>query len=132
MLVSIGAILALLSMVLPWWRHGGSPGLPETVVTGLGGAGIVLLLAAVLMLALVALPYASGDRPQSLDRPASFVIVTGAGVVGFIVTLLQIVGPGGIGALSLPDRSPGLWLGAIAVVLMGWGTSEIASERPRR
>jgi hypothetical protein len=121
----------LLSMALPWWRHGGSPGLPEVTVTGLAGAGIVVFLAAVLALALVVLPYAS-DRPLAIDRPASFVVVTVLGAIGFVVTLLQIVEPGGLAAIRLPNESPGLWIAAGGLALMGWGTSEMLSERPQR
>lgn len=131
LLVSIGALLQLLSMALPWWRHGGSPGLPEVTVIGLAGAGIVVFLAAVLALALVVLPYATGDRPLGIDRPASFVVVTVLGAIGFIVTLLQIVEPGGLSAINLPDRSPGLWLAAVGLALMGWGTSEMLSGPSR-
>jgi hypothetical protein len=126
LLASVGALFALLSMALPWWRVGGTPGLPEISGDGLSGAGIVVLLAAVLILALVALPYAGGDRPQPLDRPASFVLATGLGVVGLAVSVLQIFDSGGLG---LPDRSPGLWLAAAGMALAVWGSVEIASER---
>lgn len=129
LLASVGALFALLSMALPWWRVGGTPGLPEVTGNGLSGAGIVVLLAAVLILALVALPYAGGDRPQPLDRPASFVLATGLGVVGLAVGVLQIFDSGGLG---LPDRSPGLWLAAAGMALVIWGSVEIASERQRR
>jgi hypothetical protein len=132
LLVSIGALLMLLSMALPWWRHGGSPGLPEVTVTGLAGAGIVVFLAAVLALALVVLPYATADRPLAIDRPASFVVVTALAAIGFVVTLLQIVEPGGLSAVWRPDRSPGLWLAAAGLGLMAWGTSEVLSERRLR
>ena len=131
LLASFGALLALLSVVLPWWRVGGSPGLPAISGSGLSGAGIVVLLAAVLILALVALPYASGDRPQPLDRPASFVIATGLGVAGLAVSVLQIFEAGGLGAFGLPDRSPGLWLVAVGLGLMVWGAAEINSEGGR-
>jgi hypothetical protein len=129
LLASVGALFALLSMALPWWRVGGTPGLPEISGNGLSGAGIVVLLAAVLILALVALPYAGGDRPQPLDRPASFVLATGLGVVGLAVSVLQIFDSGGLG---LPDRSPGLWLAAAGMALAVWGSVEIASERRLR
>jgi hypothetical protein len=129
LLASLGALLALLSMALPWWRVGGTPGLPEVSGNGLSGAGIVVLLAAALILALVALPYAGSDRPQPLDRPASFVLATGLGVVGLAVSVLQIFDSGGLG---LPDRSPGLWLAAAGMALAVWGSGEIASERRLR
>ena len=128
MLASIGALLSLLSVALPWWRVGGSPGLPEVSGNGLSGAGIIILVTAVLVLALVALPYASGDRPQPLDRPASFVVATGVAVIGLAAVLFRLFD---LGALGLPDRSPGLWLAAAGIALMVWGTSEILSERAR-
>jgi hypothetical protein len=126
LLASVGALLALLAMPLTWWRVGGSPGIPERAGNGLSGIGILVLLAAVLVLALVTLPYASGDRPQPLDRPASFVVVVAVGVIGLALTALQLFQ---LSALGLPDRSPGLWLAAVGVAVMGWGAAEIASER---
>jgi len=119
-------LLALLSIALPWWRVGGTPGLPIVSGNGLSGAGIVVLLAAVLALVLVVFPYTGPDRPQPLDRPASFVAVTALAVIGLGVSVLQIFDSGGLG---LPDRSPGLWLAAVGIAVMGWGAAEIASER---
>lgn len=129
LIASAGALLTLVSIWLPWWRVGGTPGLPERSGIGLSGAGIVILLAAVLLLVLVALPFAAGDRPMPLDRPASFVVVTGGGIVALGFSILQLFESGGLG---LPDRSPGLWLAVIGVATMAWGTAEIASERPPR
>jgi hypothetical protein len=82
-----------------------------------------------LLLALVVLPYAGGDRPQPLDRPLSFVVVAALAFVGLGAVVYQLFD---LGALGLPDRSLGLWVGGAGVLLMGWGTSEIVSEgRPR-
>lgn len=129
LLASIGALVTLVSVPLTWWRVGGSPGIPESSGNGLAGAGIVVILAAVLLLALVVLPYAGGDRPQPLDRPVSFVVVAAVAVIGLTAVILQLFD---LGALGLPDRSPGLWVGAAGVALMAWGTSEIVSEPQRR
>jgi hypothetical protein len=126
LLAASGALLALLAIALPWWRVGGTPGLPTVSGNGLSGAGIIVLLAAVLTLALVVLPYTGPDRPQPLDRPAGFVALTGLAVIGLAVSVLQIFDSGGLG---LPDRSPGLWLAAAGVAVMAWGAGEIASER---
>lgn len=132
LLASAGAFLAIVSVWLPWWRVGGTPGLPESSYDGLSGAGILFFLGAVLVLALVALPYAAGDRPHALDRPESFIVVTGLGALGLAVALLQVVQAGGIEAFGLPDRTPGLWLGLAGMALMGWGAAEIVQEPPRR
>jgi hypothetical protein len=132
LIASLGALLVLAAVWLPWWRVGGTPGLPESTYDGLSGAGILVFLGAVFLLALVVLPYAAGDRPQPLDRAESFVVVAGLAVVGLAVTLLQVVQAGGLEVIGLPDRVPGLWLGAAGVALMVWGTAEIVQESPRR
>jgi hypothetical protein len=132
LLASVGALLVLVSIPLTWWQVGGSPGIAERSGNGLSGAGIIIILAAVFLLALVVLPYAGRDRPQPLDRPISFIVVAALAVVGLAAVVLQIYDGGGLGALGLPDRSPGLWLAVIGVAAMAWGTSEILSEPSRR
>lgn len=133
LIASAGALLTLVAIWLPWWRVGGTPGLPESSGIGLSGAGIVVLLSAVLILVLVALPFAAGDRPVPLDRPASFVVITAVGVVALAFSVFQLFDAGGFpGGLGLPDRSPGLWLAAVGLAVAAWGTAEIVSERPSR
>ena len=47
------------------------------------GSGILVFLVGIATLALVALPYAAGDRPLGLDRWLSFAILAVAGWIGF-------------------------------------------------
>ena len=129
LLASIGALATLASIPLTWWRVGGSPGIPESSGNGLSGAGIVIILAAVFLLALVVLPFAGADRPQPLDRPLSFVVIAALAFVGLGAVVFQLFD---LGALGLPERSPGLWLGGAGVLLMCWGTWEIVAEPGRR
>lgn len=128
LLASSGAVVMLIGCLLPWWTAGGSA-LPARSGNGLEGAGILVFLAAVATLALVALPYAAGDRPVALDRPASFVATVVVGVVALALAVVQLLEPGGLG---LPDRSPGLWLAAIGLAIVAWGAAEVVSEPPRR
>jgi hypothetical protein len=129
LIVGVAATIALVGCVLPWYRVGGDGGLPAVSANAFDGAGILVFLAAVAALALIALPYAAGDQPLAVDRPASFVLVASIGVAALALRIVQLAG---IGALSLPDRSPGLWIAGLAILLVAWGAAEIVSEREPR
>jgi len=122
----IGAILTLIGCFLPWYTVGGEGGLPAISSNAFDGPGILVFLAAIGILALIALPYAAGDQPLSIDRPAAFVLVVAIGVAGFVIRTIQLVG---LEALGLPDRAIGLWLSALGLAVMAWGAAEIVGER---
>lgn len=124
-MAAAGALLALLGCFLPWYRVGGDGGLPPVSANAFEGAGILVFLAAVAVLALIALPYAAGDRPLIVDRPASFVLVASVGVAGLALRLLQLWADHAIG---LPDRALGLWLAAAGLAVIAWGVAEIVGE----
>ena len=71
-LALIGAIVLVVGCLLPWYTVGGNGGLPELAMRAFDGTGIALFLAALATLALIALPYAAGDRPLGVDRGLSF------------------------------------------------------------
>jgi hypothetical protein len=121
-----GATVALLGCFLPWYRVGGDGGLPPISANAFEGAGILVFLAAVAVLALIALPYAAGDGPLSVDHPASFVLVASVGVAGLGLRLLQLWADH---ALGLPDRALGLWIAAAGLAILAWGVAEIVGER---
>ncbi len=123
-----GAVLTLVGCLLPWYTVGGEGGLPALSSNAFDGTGILVFLAAVGVLALIALPYAAGDQPMSIDRPASFVLLVGIGVAGFLVRAFQLLQ---LGALGLPDRALGFWLTALGLIVMAWGAAEIVGERAR-
>jgi len=125
LIVGVGATIALVGCILPWYRVGGDGGLPAVSANAFDGAGILVFLAAVAALALIALPYAAGDQPLGVDRPASFVLVVSVGVAALALRALQLWG---ISALALPDRSPGLWIAAAGMLLAAWGAAEIVGE----
>ncbi|HEX5467058.1 MAG TPA: hypothetical protein VFW92_10345 [Candidatus Limnocylindrales bacterium] len=134
-----GAVLTLVACLLPWFRVGGDVGgLPAISSNALAGnqyfgAGIVVFVAAIAVLALLALPFAAGDQPLAVDRPASFVLAAGVGLVAYLACLAQLTLNGallqGSKPLFLPDRAPGLWLAALGVVIMAWGAWDVVKEQ---
>ena len=94
---------------------------------GFDGAGILVFIACVLLLGLLTLPYASKTGTHSLDRPLSYLALTGVGVAGL---LIQLVGFFGSGHLGFPDRAPGLWVAAGGLFVICWGVGELLGERP--
>ena len=82
-LAMLAGVLLVVGCVLPWWQVGGTPGIPAQAGNGFAGSGILVFLVGIATLALVALPYAAGDRPLGLDRWLSFAILAVAGWIGF-------------------------------------------------
>jgi len=122
-LVLIGSVLALVGMALPWVTIGGQvDGLPTITANGFDGAGILVFVAAILMLALLTLPYASKTGSSALDRPVSYLALTIVGFAGLIIEAATLVGQG---HFSFPDRGPGLWIAAAGLALAGWGVGEL-------
>jgi hypothetical protein len=112
--------------VLPWWRLGGDTGIPAVSGNAFDGSGIVVFLVGVLTLALVALPYAVGDRPTGLDRWVSFAILAIAGWIGLawrvVDLLLAADGPPGAFRFQEPlqvvTNGPGLWIAALGLAVL--------------
>jgi hypothetical protein len=122
----VGAIVTLIACFLPWYTVGGEGGLPALSSNAFDGPGILVFLAAVGILALIALPYAAGDQPLGIDRPASYVFIVSVGIAGFVIRAIQLIG---LEALGLPDRALGFWLAAVGLAIMAWGVAEVAGER---
>ena len=127
---AVSAVVIVAGCVLPWFRAGGAEGIPALEGNGFFGTGILAFLAALATLALVALPYAMGDRPVAVDRwwvYAALAVTAGLGL------LLRSVGialdSGGLGTM-LPDRAPGVWLAAAGVVGLAFATAELYGARP--
>jgi hypothetical protein len=123
------AIVLLIGCVLPWYTAGGQVGgLPPVTGNAFESSGILVFLVALATLALVTLPYAAGDRPVGLDRWPPYLILL---LIALIGVLLRTFDLWGRGVLGLPDRSPGLWLVAVGLLLLARATFEI-SQSPER
>jgi hypothetical protein len=129
LVAGIGAVLVLAGSVLPWFRAGGSDGIPPVTGNAFEGPGILVFLAALATLALAALPYAAGDRPVAIDRWWAYAVVAAVAVVALLVRVAGIAAAAGGLATMLPDRAPGLWLTAVGVLALVFATAEMYGRR---
>ncbi len=125
-IAAASAVVLLIGCVLPWYTAGGQAGgLPPVTGNAFESSGILVFLVALATLALVTLPYAAGDRPVGVDRWPPYLILLVVGVSG---TLLRVLDLYGRSVLGLPDRSPGLWLVAIGLILLARATFQVAQN----
>jgi hypothetical protein len=126
----VSAVVIVVGCVLPWFRAGGAEGIPALEGNGFFGTGILAFLAALATLALVALPYAMGDRPVAVDRWWVYAALAVTAAVGLVLRSVGIaLDSGGFGTM-LPDRAPGVWLAAAGVVGLAFATAELYGARP--
>ena len=88
---ALAGLAIVVGCVLPWWTVGGTTGIPAVSGNGLDGSGIVVFLVGIATLALVALPYAAGDRPLGVDRWLSFALLAAAGWLAFVVRIAVLI-----------------------------------------
>ena len=128
-LAILSAVVILAGCLLPWYTAlGGATGLPAREFRAFDGSGILVFSAALVVVALAALPYAAGDRPVAVDRWVSYLVATAIAAVGLLIWPVDMLSTG-LGGF-LPDRAPGFWLAAIGLVGLARATYEIATERP--
>ena len=134
-LATLAGIPVVLGCVLQWWQVGGTPGIPQHSENGFPGSGIVVFLVGIVVLALVALPYAAGDRPVGLDRWLSFALLAGAGWVAFAWKLIDLALIGAFQFTELTDvlrHGPGIWVSGLGLVILARAVIEMAAEPARR
>ncbi len=125
----IASIALLVGCVLPWYTAGGGTGIPAISGNAFEGPGIVCFLVALATLALIALPYAAGDVPVSIDRWQSYAVLAAVGLAAFGVRVVQLVtSPAGPGALT-PDRALGLWISGLSLVALAWAAFDLFTVR---
>lgn len=128
-LAILGALAILVGCVLPWYSLGGDGGLPRETFGAFDGPGILPFVAAIATLALVALPYAAGERPVGIDRGLVYGLLATVAVAGVLLWIPNVLGaPIGL----LPDRAPGYWVTVVGAIILARGAFEVATERPRR
>jgi hypothetical protein len=131
----VAGVLLVVGCVLPWWQIGGTPGIPAQAGNGFAGTGILVFLVGIVTLALVALPYAVGDRPVGLDTWLSFAILAVAGWIGFGWRVVELAILGAFQYASPVEvftHSPGVWvagLGLVALSRAAWTMSRESAYR---
>jgi hypothetical protein len=130
-LAALGGILVVIGSALPWWQLEREGGLTPLVGNGLEGAGIVVFLAGVVTLALVALPYAVGDRPTGVDRPLSYALLA---VVGWLALGWRVLDLLLRGAFAFDEpaqvftNGPGLWLAGLGLAILSRAVYRMTRE----
>ena len=130
-LAAVSAPFTIIGPILPWWQVGGTPGIPMESGNGLPGVGIVIFLVGIATLALLALPYAAGDRPVGLDRWLSFALLAVAGWLAFGWRLIELAM---IGAFQFTEpiqiftHSPGVWISGIGLAILARAAWTMARE----
>jgi hypothetical protein len=126
-LAAIAAAIIIVGCLLPWWQFGGGVGeLSKLQGNAFEGSGILVFFAALATIALLALPYAAGDTPVSIDRSLTYAAAT---IVGWLGLVIRAIDLGTKGALGLPDRAPGLWLAALGLIVLSRAVYDLARER---
>ena len=130
-MAAIGGGLMVVGCVLPWWQVGGTPGIPAETGNGLAGACILVFLVGIATVALVALPYAAGDRPVGLDRWLSFALLAVAGWFGFVWRVVELAFYGAFqfrAPVEVFADGPGLWIAALGLVVLSRATYTMTRE----
>lgn len=130
LLAAIGALVVVVGCFLPWWTRVAPEGLPALSGTAFEGMGIVVFAAAIAMLALVTLPYAS-ERPVRADRWPSYALLA---AIGWLALGYRIVDLASLRAFSFNQPAdfvtsiPGLWLAVIGLVMVTRAAYEMRQE----
>lgn len=127
LLAGAGAVVILIASWLPWYTAGGdTSGLNPIACNAFDGrcgtaGGMIDFIIALLVLALLALPYAVGDGAVAVDRGLSFLLLTVLGWLAWFYAIAAFLIQGDLVGLR-PDRAPGTWLAAIGLIMLSRAT----------
>jgi hypothetical protein len=121
-IIGLGAIVILAGALPPWTALGGTV-FPTETTNAFEGSGILVFVAAVALLAVLVLPYATREGKSRLDRPPTYVLLAAIAVGGLLWRLYEMRA-----ALGLPDRVPGAWISGAGVAIVVWGVAELLAE----
>jgi hypothetical protein len=130
-LAAIASILIVVGSVLPWWRVGGVAGIPAAGGNAFEGSGIIVFLVGVVTLALVALPYAVGDRPTGLDRSVSYGLLAVVGWLGMAWRVVDLLLSGAFRftePVQVFTNGPGLWIAGLGLAILSRAVYRMTRE----
>jgi hypothetical protein len=134
-LATFAGLAIVIGCILPWWTVGGTTGIPAVSGNGLDGSGIVVFLCGIVTLALVALPYAAGDRPLGLDRWLTFAVLAIVGWLAFAIRVVVLIGNGAF-QFAQPAEvftdGPGLWVTVAGLVMLARSAYTMSRESSYR
>jgi len=130
-LAAIAGVLIVVGSILPWWRLGGTSGIPAVGGNAFEGSGIIVFLVGVATIALVALPYAVGDRPTGIDRAISYGLLAIVGWLGFGWRVLDLLLTGAF-RFTEPTQvftnGPGLWIAGLGLAILSRAVYRMTRE----
>ena len=94
---------------------------------GLEGIGLVIFLAALTLMAIVVLPFATRDGDSSIDKPLVYGLIALISIGAFLFRVYEIGQGAGMG---LPTEAPGLWITGAGLLIVAWGIAAMLTERP--
>lgn len=129
-LALVAAVIMLVACLLPWYAIGGDADLPALEQRAFDGPGILVFLAGLLVIALVALPYAMGDRPVAVDSWPVYLLLLALAVAG--IALWPLLG-GRLEFTSglLPTAAPGFWLAILGAIVLARAVFEMQQDPSR-
>ena len=130
-LAAIAGVLILVGSVLPWWRVGGVAGIPAAGGNAFEGSGIIVFLVGVVSLALVALPYAVGDRPTGVDRSVSYGLLAVVGWLGIAWRVVDLLLSGAFRftePVQVFTNGPGLWIAGLGLAVLSRAVYRMTRE----
>ena len=130
-LAAIAGVLIVVGSILPWWRLGGTSGIPAVGGNAFEGSGIIVFLVGVATIALVALPYAVGDRPTGIDRAISYGLLAIVGWLGFGWRVLDLLLTGAFGftePTQVFTNGPGLWIAGLGLAILSRAVYRMTRE----
>ncbi len=128
-LALLAGVLLVVGSVLPWYQVGGDGGLPVIVYRAFDGSGILCFLAGLATLALLALPYAMGDRPSPIDRGVSFAVLAVVAILGLVFWIPNVLA--NVAGL-IPTQAYGFWITVVGAILLARAAFEIYTSPQRR
>jgi hypothetical protein len=134
-LAAIAGFVMVVACALPWWRLGGDAGIPAISGNGFEGSGFIVFLVGIASVALVALPYATGDRPLTIDRWLSFLALAVIGWLGFGIRFVGLLALGAfhfVEPAQVLTNGPGLWLAAIGLIVLSRAAYDVSREHSYR
>ena len=130
-LAAIAGVLIIVGSVLPWWHLGGDSGLTAAGGNAFECSVIIVFHVGIVTLALVALPYAVGDRPTAVDRSVSYGLLAIVGWLGLgwrVIDLLII----GVFRFTEPAQvftnGPGLWIAGLGLAILSRAVYRMTRE----
>lgn len=130
-LAAIAGVLIVIGSILPWWRLGGASGIPAVGGNAFEGSGIIVFLVGVVTLALVALPYAVGDRPTGIDRAISYAVLAVVGWLGLGWRVIDLLLSGAFRftePAQVFTNGPGLWIAGLGLAILSRAVYRMTQE----